>query len=112
MPRFSNGQQKGLKLLWTNPNPTSAFVSQTIQIPESSVLLIAFSPSNGLEYALNEILIVKGARFNMIGFAYNGFKGSRSVEYNADGVVFGAAGNAEGQSDDTKAVPYYIYRIK
>lgn len=32
MPGFSNGQQKGLKLLWTNPNPTSSFVSQTVPL--------------------------------------------------------------------------------
>lgn len=99
-------------LVWTNQNPSHPFSGQTIQIPENNVLLIAFSPSNELEYALNEILIVKGAVFNMIGFSYNGFQGSRSVEYNADGVVFGAAGNAEGQSDDTKAVPLYIWAFK
>ena len=105
------GEEK-LKLLWTNPNPTSAFVSQTIEIPQSSVLLIAFLPENNISHALNEICIVKGINFRMLGFAYNGFLGSRSVQYTEQGVVFGAAGNASGQSDDTKAIPYYIYRIK
>lgn len=103
---------KNANLLWTNPNPTSAFVSQTIQIPESSVLLIAFLPTNDTSHALNEICIVKEVNFRMLGFAYNGFLGSRSVTYTEQGVVFGAAGNTSGQSDDTKAIPYYIYRIK
>lgn len=111
---FASAWVSKAKLLWENPKPSEAFVSQTVPIPKnlsSNMLLVVYTPTTEIEHALNSMLIIKGIKFRLIGMAYNGFYGSRTAQYTDDGVDFGVAGNETGQQDDTKAVPLYIFSI-
>ena len=99
-----------MKLLWTNSNPTGAFVAQTISIDLSNydLFLISFNIrplTRNIKYS--EIMHKGDTDLYLIGVDLDGNRKTRSVSINNAGITFGSS-----STDYTdEVVPYQIYGI-
>ena len=99
-----------MKLLWTNSNPTGAFVAQTISIDLSNydLFLISFNIrplTRNIKYS--EIMHKGDTDLYLIGVDLDGNRKDRSVSINNAGITFGSS-----STDYTdEVVPYQIYGI-
>lgn len=113
----------GGKLLWTNPNPTSSFASQTVTLSSDDydMLEIFYYDYVGTNNMYSTKLI-KGNSGNLMAmFQYNdhGYIGSRKVLYNSDTSYMFTNGVTIVQSDNFNragtgewCVPIYIIGYK
>ena len=123
MPRFSNGQQKGLKLLWTNPNPTSSFVSQTVPLDLSQyeLFLVTVMEQNTTEGTYRELsfLAFKTVESVLQGVLTGGYGPgveTRPFQILENGVNFSDAKRSYNNQNDkvinSVLIPHQIYGIK
>ena len=123
MPRFSNGQQKGLKLLWTNPNPTSSFVSQTVPLDLSQyeLFLVTVMEPNTKEGTYRELsfLAFKNVLSVLQGVIVGGVGPGAEVrpfQILENGVNFSdgrrSYNNINNAVINTVLIPHQIYGIK
>lgn len=123
MPRFSNGQQKGLKLLWTNPNPTSSFVSQTVPLALSQyeLFLVTVMEQNTSDGNYRELSFL--AFKNVVSVLQGVFVGgygpgadTRPFQILENGVNFSDArqsyNNQNNKVLNSVLIPHQIYGIK
>lgn len=112
-----------MELLWTNPNPSSAFAAQTIALDMSyDAFIISFTSSPGSSSVLvTSVLVGQScvaqylagtngeASGNLVAFKRTAIKGSTGIEFTR--VVF-ASGSWADYSAQTVLVPFQIYGIK
>lgn len=122
MPGFSNGQQKGLKLLWTNPAPTESFEPQTLSLDLTgydliNIITTANSESN---YYTNHVVMKIPDKYQSLPEFFGSQKMHRHIIVSNSGIEFTVnikydvyqANTAGGTIDNSKNRPIYIYGIK
>lgn len=107
-----------MDLLWSNPNPTSSFSAQTIQLDLTAykaVGIVFLSEPGTPIRTTNIFLLMKGLSYgegSVVGGVLQYTK-SRVIKAVTDsGVQFGDGYNATNQSDakdNSKMIPLYIY---
>lgn len=122
MPRFSNGQQKGLKLLWTNPAPTESFEPQTLSLDLTGYDLInILTTVNSLSnYYTNHVVMKIPDKYQSLVEFFGSQKMHRNILVSNSGIEFQVnlkyatyqADTAGGTIDNSKNRPIYIYGIK
>lgn len=105
-----------MKLLWTNPNPRSAFVAQTINLDLSGYRFVMVSgavPNYNYQvcYAICEL----GEATNL--FAMTNSRHTRTITPTATGVTFGLGRKAgtmteDMRDDNSTMLPQKIWGIK
>ena len=113
----------GLDLLWTNPNPTSAFNAQTLSIDLSgyeSVVIQSKGWFENAEYTPLKILVPKnGNQYIIAGNQHNYTESGkindsigvymRLVTVNDDGITFTNAYVSDSQTNNQACIPLEIY---
>ena len=116
---YVNGGMK-MDLLWTNPNPTVNFSTQTISLNLSSYDFVGIVFLNnkslyGVEEEFSEIKIFKkGTGTFSVGVAYSTGRNQTGREVdgiNNTGITFGSGFYGSTVSDEI-GIPYQIYGIK
>lgn len=108
-----------LDLLWTNPNPSSSFASQTIQLDlsEYEYIGIIYRRSSSSTYQTPIYILGVGTSWywdDQIG----GYLVERSIQTTSSTVVFGNSSrmttypNGSRTTDNQYQIPYKIYGIK
>lgn len=101
-------------LLWTNPNPTSAFASQSVRIDGLSnyslILIIPRYSSNGSNGNIAPIITEAGDN-GLFVCPYGTGHATRRFEVYTGSISFADAA-VTGGTDNTMLIPYYIYGIK
>lgn len=103
----------GMELLWTNPNPTSTFTSQTISLDLSGYYAVLIGMKTASSDAIvGYDIVVKGhqsylARFYLAADQKN----ARSATVTATGVSFGD-GYAGTTVNNNAGIPVEIYGIR
>lgn len=112
----SNFQLKG-KIIWTNPNPTSAFAAQTITLSSNDYDMyevIFYGSITGAD-TLTTGKIPKGKNF-FLQQIYNTGDGdvvrNRSIKYLSDTSVNVTDGTQSGITNNNTNIPVYIIGYK
>lgn len=122
---YSTNYINGLngKILWTNPNPTSAFASQTITLSSDDydyyeVIYYANATTHERSFSTGKALKGTGTRLN---FSYAGNSGvnvfSRTIDYQSDNtflvdVGYMGVGSSARTENNIYCVPLYIIGYK
>ena len=115
---------RGAKLLWTNPDTSSAFTAQTVQVDLTglSMVLINFKITKGDTGGTDFIFVIDSGSHSAwclsmppTGNTSYGF--SRSVSFSSTGVVFAAATkktllSGDRATSNDNMIPATIYGIK
>lgn len=106
-----------MKLLWTNPNPKTAFSPQTVNLNgEFPAFCVSFfaAANNTLQMQTQIVVADEGAATQRIVFVnYYTSVGSRDVNVYKNALYFGNSNSGSGGVvDNTKIIPYQIYGIQ
>lgn len=113
-----------LKLLWTNPNTTAAFASQTVSLDLSKYKYIAIKCSFQLfavavgHYISTNIIPVPsqvgstGYSAFIMGINNSQDITSRSISVSVSGVTFGAGNSSSVSGSNEYCIPLKIYGMK
>ena len=103
----------GMRLLWTNPSPTSSFSAQTVSLDLSAYQAVVIIP----KFTTSSGSMRKGA-FLRIGEHTSCWEPdsggryiARNIRVNTDGVVF-ETGSNNGTNSAAHWITCYIYGIK
>jgi hypothetical protein len=121
----SNAVSGLFKLLWSNSSPSSSFSAQSISIPtmnDYSMLLVILNWATYLQFAINQVLIIKGkskSQFNVMTYDNNAsaiYSVTRDVtisnnQINITDGTFWSGVNKGGTRNDI-CIPARIYGIK
>lgn len=100
-------------LLWTNPNPTTAFTPQklSVDLSNSKGAIIEVMISTTTQLVCSKQLVYKGDGPVGIGYSAGRVAQTRNIaNVEADGITFETGYNANTASD-TILIPYKIYSI-
>ena len=104
-----------MDLLWTNADPYSQFVEQTLALDISNykLLVIALLPNKGNINNMITNLLIAGINRNRISLSYYNKDTtlSRGFEFNDSSIIISGA-TINGSSDDNRFIPYQIYGVK
>lgn len=108
-----NNGLMNFELLWSNPNPSTAFAAQTITQDFSGYRLFYIDYLNNNSY-YGGLVVGKGNQYmmTMLHFASNGGNYYRAVTMSDNNAVFGAGGRGGEGSNNNYCVPQHIYGIK
>lgn len=121
MPGFSGGQQKGIKLLWTNPAPTAAFGKQTLSLDltKYDLINVLTTTNTSPNYLQNHIFVKLPATYQVLADFLGSQKMHRNLKVSDSGIEFTvntkySAYQSEtvGTTDNALNRPIYIYGIK
>lgn len=103
-------------LLWTNPNPTSAFDGQTVSLDltEYAGVLVEFNWSESNSVLSSREYIKKGETLNgigAVGATSSSDRYARATTVNSNGVTFLNASNGS-EVGNNQPIPYKIYGVK
>lgn len=100
-------------LLWTNPNPTTAFTPQKLSVDLSSAkgAIIEVMISTTTQTVCSKQLVYKGDGPIGLGYSAGGVAQTRNIaSVEADGITFETGYDANTPSN-TVLIPYKIYAI-
>ena len=111
-----------MKLLWSNPSPTSSFAAQNINLSSSDydLLLVIFRPSKDDNRVDNNIITKGSGGMMSYGVGYNSSGAvtrSRALNYTSDTVLsaqvgYSATGTTGGTQNNDVCIPVAVYGIK
>lgn len=109
--------KKNMVLLWTNPNPTSSFTPQTVQVDLTNYrfVLISYENKAGSDPRLIHFVHEKGAK-SIVSSIYSYKIINRTIDVITDsGVDFAGGGISDTYAtitaDNSYFVPYQIFGI-
>lgn len=113
-PVLSGG---GMKLLWTNPNPASAFAAQTVNFDseyDAFIVYMAFSTAANIYRGCNTVLADSdGIHQRLYTINFNGVSSMRQSFVYRDRIEFGTCIDSGGQVGGTTAcIPVKIVGVK
>ena len=111
-----------MKLLWTNPSPSSDFAGQTIQVSEATgydmYLVLARTHKSANNASINLFIMPNSSNNELWCFNAVKFHGRTSISHTdgeftfGDGKTFTSYGSTAGTIENAYLIPYYIYGIK
>ena len=112
---MANGTIKtgmGFDLLWTNPNPGSAFASQTIQVPTTyDFYMVLCDPMPGYSEPISFIFPNGKGAFMSYVSGYSRASSSRDTQWTASGIRFMDA-YSNGAANNSVCIPTAIYGVR
>lgn len=109
------------KLLWTNPNPTSAFGAQTINLDLSGYDRVKIDPigisGSSIEYPISQLPATVYLSYINRGASAT-YVNSRPVDIAIGGITFGNStettlnSSFSNYTQNARNIPYKIYGIK
>lgn len=111
------GAGGGMKLLWTNQNPTSAFAAQTVNFDseyDAFIVYMAFSTAFSMYRGCNTVLAdANGINQRLYLINFNGVSGMRQSYVYRDRIEFGTCIDSGGQVGGTTAcIPVKIVGVR